>query len=704
MKPVLTLKRVKVDVMRIAVDTGGTFTDLMVESNDGTLTMAKAPTTPNRPLDGVAAAIASAAEQLGLDLATLLARTTMFIYGTTHALNAVVTGKTAKTAFLTTSGHPDILVMREGGRPDAFDYRIATPAPYVPRSLTWEVPERIRADGSVALALDEARVAGIAAELRDVDVEAVAVCLLWANVNGAHEERVKELLSEHLPGIPVSISSEVSPAIREYRRASAAAIDASLKPSMTRHLKDLQAFLIDAGLSGRLLAVTSLGGVIDIADAAAMPIQMLNSGPAMAPVSGRFFAAQDDAAEFVIVADTGGTTFDVSLVRRGRIPVSRETKIESPTGFHITGYSSIDIKSVGAGGGSIAWVDSGGMLHVGPHSSGADPGPAAYGYGGQSATVTDACLALGYLDPDFFLGGRRKLDLEAARRVIDISVARPLQRTIEDAAAAILEIATENMVQAITDITLNQGVDPLAAVLIGGGGAAGLNSAWIARRLGVKRLLIPEFGAALSACGALMSDLTSQFRKTHFARTDRFDIAATNRVLADLRRRSMAFLDRAGIQGQVEFLVEARYPEQVWEIEVLLPFQTFADKEAVSQFENAFHAAHEELFGIRDDGSPVEIVNWSATASGRIRESSANFVSGSPFSERDSSKSKRKAYFGRTGFVEALVVRLDKLGTEQLVLGPAIVESPFTTIVVPPGSRAVKTRSGSIALTQEATP
>lgn len=683
--------------MRVAVDTGGTFTDLLIEDDEGRVTMAKAPTTPGRPLDGVRAALEAACADAGQSLRELLGRTRIFIYGTTHALNAVVTGRTARAAFLTTEGHPDILVLREGGRPDPFDYSIATPAPYIPRSLTWEVRERIRADGSVAIALDEEQVRRIARELSAARIEAVALCLLWANVNPAHEERVAQLLAELLPGVRISLSSVVCPTIREYRRASATAIDASLKPAMQQHLHGLKQYLRESGLTGQLLVVSSRGGVLDIDDAAEMPIQMLNSGPAMAPVSGRHFARVDESSDFAIVADTGGTTYDVSVVRRGRIPMTRETRVASPTGSHITGFPSIDIKSVGAGGGSIGWVDAGGMLHVGPQSAGAEPGPAAYGKGGASATLTDACLALGYLDPGFFLGGRQRLDVEASLAAIERTVAEPLRRSVMEAAMAIVDVATENMVQAIEDITVNQGVDPTAAVLVGGGGAAGLNSVWIARRLGVKRLLIPEIGPALSACGALMSDLTAQYRKTFFARTDRFDIDAANRVLSELTAACERFLSGTGVAGSIELSVEARYPDQVWEIDVPLhatPFRTAADVRAL---EASFHACHEELFSIRDDGSPVEVVNWCATACARVRNEASlrmvgKSVAGDPLPQL------RRAYFPETGMVSAAIHRFEALKPGAAVEGPAIIESPFTTVVLPPRSRATRTFAGSLAI------
>lgn len=685
--------------MRVAVDTGGTFTDLIVEDDSGQLRMHKASTTPGRPLEGVAAALELAAKTRHMTLRDLLDGTEMFIYGTTHALNAVVTGRTARTAFLTTQGHPDILVLREGGRPDPFDYGLATPDPYVPRALTWEIPERSLADGSIGLPLDEARVRAIAAELRAACVEAIAVCLLWANVQPLHEKRVRDILVEELPGIPVSLSSEVSPSIREYRRASATAIDASLKPAMRDHLLGLQTFLKESGLSGRMLVITSRGGLLDADVAASMPIQMLNSGPAMAPVSGRFFAATDCGNDFAIVADTGGTTYDVSVVRRGHIPLTRDTQVESPTGRHTTGFPSIDIRSVGAGGGSIAWIDAGGLLHVGPQSAGADPGPAAYGRGAGHATLTDACLVLGYLDPDYFLGGLRPLDVDASRDAIERNVARPLGRSIEEAAVAILQIATENMVQAIEDITVSQGLDPAQAVLVGGGGAAGLNSAWIARRLGVRELLIPEMGPALSACGALMSELSTQHRVTWFARSDRFDLTGAARVLAALRTQCDDFFALAGKQGQVQLSIEARYPDQVWEIDVHLPVDRIESTADVRAIEAAFHASHEEVFGIRDNASHIEIVGWTATASVRLHQTMEFAATGASGTDALGAGS-RQAYFAEAGSVDVPVHRLAALSTTSTVAGPAIVDSAFTTVVVPPGSSARRAGTGSLIITQ----
>ncbi|MBX6385930.1 MAG: hydantoinase/oxoprolinase family protein, partial [Microbispora sp.] len=556
--------------MRFAVDTGGTFTDLVIEDDDGRLSIHKSSTVPSDPVQGILDAFEVAAADRGCSRRDLLGRGTMLVHGTTRGLNAVLTQNVARTAFLTTEGHPDILLLREGGRRDIFNQRQPYPRPYIPRSLTFEVPERIGSQGEVVRELDEPAVIELAARLREARVEAVAVCLLWSIVNPVHELRVGELLEELLPGVPVTLSHKVNPCIREYRRASATAIDASLKPLMTEYISGLQERLTEAGFSGRLLIVTSSGGALDAEDVAAAPIHSLNSGPSMAPVAGRHYAAIDAESRMAIVADTGGTSYDVSVVRDGLIPWTRESWIGRPFLGHMTGFPSIDVRSVGAGGGSIAWVDAGGLLHVGPDSAGADPGPVCYGRGGTRPTMTDACLVLGYLDPKYFLGGRSELDLEAARAAIQAEVGDPLGLDVMEAAAAVYQLATERMVGAIEEITGQKGIDPAQAVLVGGGGAAGFNTVAIGRRLGCPEVIVPVMGPALSAAGALISELSRGFEITCRTSSQSFDFGRVNAVLAELAARAQAFIEGPGagaVESTVEFSVEARYPHQAWELE-----------------------------------------------------------------------------------------------------------------------------------------
>lgn len=685
--------------MRFAVDTGGTFTDLMVDDGSGRHRMFKASTTPDDPVRGVLDSLECAARAFSLPRRALLQRGTHLIHGTTHAINAIITGRTARTAFLTTQGHPDVLVLREGGRTEPFNFTVPFPAPYVPRSLTFEIPGRIRTDGTEVEPLEEERVIEVLRRLRETGIEAVAVCLLWSIVNADHENRVGQLLERHLPGIPYTLSHRLNPAIREFRRASSTAIDASLKPLMGKYLRQMGQRLREEGFGGRLLIVTSQAGVIDAIDAAEAPIRIVNSGPSMAPVAGRWFGAADENAASIIVADTGGTTYDVSLVRKGEIPVNRDTWIGAPYRGLMVGFPWVDVRSVGAGGGSIARVDSGGLLHVGPQSAGASPGPVCYGRGGMQPTVSDAALVLGYLDPRFFLGGTMMLDREAAATAIETQIARPLELDVTRAAAAILSVATENMAQAIVEITVNQGIDPRAAVLIGGGGAAGLNSVQIARRIGCRRLVIPVVGAALSAAGALMSDLKADFHRAFVTTSRGFDHAGVSAALRDLRAQCQEFAKRAGAATDavsISFTAEARYATQVWEIEAPVASPSLDTAADLQVLIDVFHRTHEELFTFSDPSSAIVFIGWTAHVACRLREHAGFKLE----EERGvaSKRAPRRAYFAPAGWSEVDIYRFEALGAGEEVPGPAIVESAFTSIVIDPGATAIRRASGSLSI------
>jgi N-methylhydantoinase A len=682
--------------MRVAADTGGTFTDLVVEDGER-VRLYKAPTTPHDPADGILAAVGLAAADAGRDVAPFLDAVEVFIHGTTRAINAILTQTTARTALLCTRGHPDMLLLREGGRTEPFNWSYGYPDPYIPRSLTYEIVERVGSQGEVVQPLDEAAAVQTLGRVARDGVESVAVCLLWSIANPVHELTLGELIERHLPGIPYTLSHALNPTLREYRRASSAAIDASLKPLMTSYLDSLEGRLREAGFGGRLLMVTSSGGVVDAADMGAAPIHSINSGPAMAPIAGRRYAALDGLSDDAVVADTGGTSYDVTLVRRGRIPVTRETWLGLEYEGHITGFPAVDVRSVGAGGGSIAWIDAGGLLHVGPQSAGADPGPVCYARGGTEPTVTDACVVLGYIDPEYFLGGKMQLDSAAAQRAIAERVGAPLGLDLYEAAAAIMAVATERMVQAIEEITVNQGVDPRTAVLVGGGGAAGLNAVAIARRLGSRRVVIPQAGAVLSARGALMSDLTSEYASAVFTGSDGFDHRRAETALGELRARCDEFAQRngAGGEAEIEFVAEARYRHQVWQLDVRLREGHLATDEQVANLVEDFHAIHEEVYAVRDERAVVEVVNLRARVNCPLRGGVQDTV---VLEHGHASSGMRGVYFSGVGKVSAAILRLEAMAPGAQFAGPAIVESSFTTIVLNPGASAERTASGSLAV------
>ncbi len=685
--------------MRFAVDTGGTFTDLVIEDGN-TLRLFKAPTTPDNPVDGVLGVLDVAARELELTTTRLLASCELFVHGTTTATNAVITGLTARTAFLTTKGHPDILMLREGGRIGLplFDHGIAYPEPFVPRALTYEVPERIDVTGFVVQPLDEGGLVDVMDRLEAAEVEAIAVCLLWSIVNPIHEQRVGAMLQERFPDLPVSLSHRVNPSLREYRRASATALDAALKPVMTSYLEQLEERLRGAGFEGGLLVVTSQGMMKEAAELAASPVHVVKSGPAMAPVAANHLIERAGLGHRAIVADTGGTTYDVALVRDGEIPETRETWIGQPYLGHMTGFPSVDISSVGAGGGSIAGVDDAGLLYVGPQSAGAVPGPACYGAGGRLPTVTDASVVLGHIDPAYFLGGRMALDPDLAREALVREVAEPMGLDVEEAAAAVLALTTETMAGAIEDITVNQGVDPRETVLIGGGGAAGLNAVAIARRLSCSTVLFPGAGAAISAVGGLLCPLSDDVAEFQLIRSDAFDIGRARAVLNSLKKRCDAFAQRLAHPqaARVSYSVEARYAQQIWEIKLPLRDGTFDCEDGIGALIEDFHRLHRDIFAFDDRGAEIEFVNWRARVSADLRSGPLAMLEQG--GDRIGSVNTRQGFLGGR-WQSVPVLGFGSLEPGAMFTGPAFVETDVTTLVVDDDATFRRDESGNLIVT-----
>ncbi len=678
---------------RIGVDTGGTFTDVVVGDASGILSVGKALTTRERISRGILEGLGVAAAPLGLDSGALLQQTGVFIYGSTRATNAILEGKTAKTALLVTHGFPDILVRREGGKTNPWDYTVEYPEPYVPRHLTFEIPGRMTSEGKAIVPLEEASATAVMHRLRALHVEAVAVCFLWSIANPEHELAVARIIKRELPGIPFTLSHQVNPIVREYRRASSAAIDASLKPLMQQHLREMQTDLRAAGLAGELLPAISLGGVMHIDGVVEKPIHMVRSGPSLAPILGQVTGAAETGATGVIVCDTGGTSFDVSLVRDGRPVFGRDTWLGARYVGHLTGLSSVDARSIGSGGGSIARVDSGGLLCVGPESAGANPGPACYGRGGSQATVTDAALLLGYLDAEYFNGGRMRLDTDASIGAVG-RIAAQLGKSAEDTAAGILTVASEHMVAAIKEITINEGVDPRDSLLLAGGGAAGLNIVPIARELNCARVLLPRMAGALSACGAQYTDIVTEFGLSLVTDSRGFDYAGVNRVLAGLESSIEDFMQSLRARGiarfRTDYFVEARYRYQVWELEVPLPGARISSTHQLVEIIKAFHRAHESIFAVSEAGQEIEFIQWKGRVTGELDRPPLTPLltsqAAAPPPERHG-----KAYFEATGGVDIPRYRGTALLPGMRVVGPALIVEPTTTIVLYPGSSATVT-------------
>ncbi|MGE3595978.1 MAG: hydantoinase/oxoprolinase family protein [Dehalococcoidia bacterium] len=684
----------------ISVDTGGTFTDVIVRDDAGTQTIGKALTTHDRVFRGLSEAIQAAAREIDVEFQDLLARTDLFVYGTTRATNAIVTRNVARTAFLTTAGFPDILVLKEGGKLDGYDFSKSYPAPYIPRRHTFEIVERVDAEGHVVTALDEVGTRTLLRELGAKKFEAIAVCLLWSFLNPAHEKRVGELIREVLPGVPFTLSHELAPIIREYRRASATAIDASLKPLMQDHLQGFEKDLRAAGYRGEILISTSVGGVMHLDKVIQSPIHMAKSGPSMAPIAGITYSVAEGLGDNMIVADTGGTTFDVGLSRNGQLVYSRDTWLGGLWEGDLLGISSVDIRSIGAGGGSIAWIDDGGLLRVGPQSAGSEPGPACYGRGGVKPTTSDAACVLGYFDPTYFLGGRMKLDVPAARAAI-ATIAEPLGMTVEAAAWGIMRVATDHMVKAIHDITVQQGIDPRESALVAGGGAAGMNIMQIAAELGADRVVLPKVASALSASGMQFANIVTEATVAHFTSTQRFDYDGVNRSLERLEMELRGFLAKLrngeSATWRIEYLAEARYLAQVWELDTPLPTSRIRTERDLAAFAKSFHDVHERVFAVRDEASPVEIINWKA----RLVVELAKKMTPSPqvpMVDADPPSLRRRCYFGDSVGIDTPIYKSNDLRPGIRIAGPAIVEEPTTTLVVYPGMQVEISGAGNYIL------
>lgn len=687
---------------RVSVDTGGTFTDVVVMDEARNLHIGKALTNLEHAYESIEAGLAQVGEAIGASVGEILADTSELTYGTTRATNAIIEGRTARTALFVTEGFPDVLTLREGGKPDPFR-SMPYPPPYVPRHLTFEIRERMDSEGDAWIDLDEDSVVAAIEAAREAGCDAIGVCLLWSVVNPEHELRVGELIAEHWPEAPLTLSHRLHPVVREYRRASATAIDASLKPVMQTLLTNLEADLRVAGFTGNLFISTSFGGAWPPEEMTRRPIYSVGSGPSMGPVAGLAYSRADDGtpdSNDLLVCDTGGTSFDVSLVGRGQIHYTNETWLGGRWIGHITGTRAVDVRSIGAGGGSIVSVDPGGLIRVGPRSAGASPGPVCYGRGGTEPTVTDAAVVLGYLDGSNFLGGALRLDAEGPRRAFE-PIAERLGLSLEEAAHAAMAVATESIVGSIREITISQGIDPRELGMVAGGGASGLNAIPIARELGCDRVIVPNTAGALSACGALFADLVAEYPISRYAETRSIDPDAVNAALATAEARadefaaSLANLEPEEVRK--EFLLEARYKGQVWDIEIPLPVRRIDGDGDVAEIERVFHEEHQRVFAVHEPGQYLECLIWKV----RVHITVAKPVLSRIEARRawdGPAPTSLPAYFPDLGWIDAPRFDGERLGGGDLIEGPAVIREPTTTLVVYPDSQATVSAFGNYIL------
>ena len=691
---------------RIGVDIGGTFTDCVVADEHGGRTVSKAPSTPGSLQDGVLEAVGVNAEQLGISRPQLLAATDLFVHGTTQATNAMLTRTGARTGLITTKGHEDAIIIgkvyaKVAGLPErdlVHSSRLRKPDPIVPRALIRGVTERVDRDGDVIVALQEDEVIEAIESLLAAGVEAIAVSLLWSFVNDAHERRIKELLTERAPHLFTAYSHEVAPVLGEYERTATTAITAYVGPKVVGYLERLESQLREEGLAQPLLVMQASGGLTSVLDAAQRPIVTLDSGPTGGILGcqhlGRLYGESN-----VICTDVGGTSFDVGLILRGEVPL----EVEPVVAQYSLRMPKVLVNSIGSGGGSIAWLDEGGLLRVGPQSAGSRPGPACYGNGGTEPTVTDADLVLGYLDPGSFLGGRMRLDRELALRALAELGAR-LGMEAEEVAVGVFRIINSQMADLIRKSTIEQGHDPRECVLVAYGGAGPTHAVFYGHEIGSKAIFVLADSTVFSAEGMLTCDVTHTAEASRVVSTPFTDQSLAG-LTARFSRLEQRVIDQFALEGagpdevSLARTLGVRFRQQVHTVEVAVDPGTLdaaAGERVLERFVERYGLLYGEGALLLGGGNEVELHRVVGT---RPIEPVA-------FPEHDSAgpdasaalKGERSAYFEPAGFTATAVYDGDALRAGNEIDGPAIIERMGDSVVVPPGFRAQVDRLLTIRL------
>jgi N-methylhydantoinase A len=631
-------------------------------------------------LDG----LARLARELGLERAALLAQTERIVHGTTVATNALLERKGARVGLLTTEGHRDVLEMREGLKDDRYNLRVPPPEPLVPRVRRMGVKERVRADGRVEVPLDRRSLARAIETLRADGVQAVAVCYLHAYRDSRHEKLTRSALAKALPRAYVSLSSEVLPQIKEYERVCTTVVNAYVGPILSDYLARLGRRLAEAGYREPVLVMQSHGGVAPIAEAARLAAGAVLSGPAGGVAASRYCASLVGAGD-LITFDMGGTSTDISLVAGGEAALA----VDRAVGEYRVALPSLDIVSLGAGGGSIGWVDAGGILHVGPQSAGADPGPACYGRGGTAATVTDANLVLGYLDAERFLGGEARLDAGAAERALD-ELAPPLGLDRVRAAWGVHEVVNTRMAEGVRLVSVRRGVDPRRFALLAFGGAAGLHATDVARRLDMRRVVLPRAASVLSAWGMLATDLRYELVESHVGDLRALKPATLRRLFTRMEAQARKRLGKFDGEIRIQRAMDMRYGEQVFEITVGLEGVDLDADDPLKDIVERFNERHEALYTYSLRDQEVVLVNARVAAIGTLPALPQE--PGLASRPASAPRAVRRVYLGE--WQEVPVHDLEALAPGQTIDGPAVLEASTTTVLLRGADRATVTPLG----------
>lgn len=675
----------------VGIDIGGTFTDLVGYQN-GAIITSKTSTVPADPTEGAANALRIAK----CDVAEM----TEMLHGSTIAINTVLERSGAKTALITTEGFRDVYFMGRGNRPDAFNLFFHRPRPLVPRELTFEVRERMNAKGETLTPMQAKDIEALGAELAKLGVQAVAICFLHAYANPKHEQAAGEILRKQYPNLFVTLSHEILREFREYERTSTTALNAFVGPRVSQYLGKFEGFARDAKFTGKIAIMRSNGGTMSIEQARQEPVAMMESGPVAGMIGAGYLAKHLGLAQ-TIGFDMGGTTAKCTLITDGVAPIEEGYVIGDAFTGQPMQLPVVDIIEVGAGGGSVAWVDDGGGLHVGPVSAGADPGPACYGRGGENPVITDANLALGRLNGNRFLGGGMSLDKSLSEKAIDAKVGKKLGLDTMTAALGITTIADGAMSLAVRAVSVNRGIDPRDTTMIAFGGAGPLHACSIAREISIPTVIIPKLPGNFSALGMLMANWRQDFVRTLVGQLGRITLADATKAFDDLRESGNMALKRDGLSnGEFEFAADLRYRGQEHTIAIVVarPEDLTTDISGTTQ---KFNIQHDRRYGHAAPDQSMEIVNLRLVVTiARMQDVIAKWMS-EPWKPEAAAPEQRRAivFDNPNKPVDARIVWRPGLAAGAEIVGPAVIEEPNSTTWLPPGDRAVVDPSGHIIIT-----
>lgn len=677
--------------IRFAVDTGGTFTDIVVlDEETGSFSISKASTTPHDVLEGLLSVIHKAR----IDLASV---GRFFVYGSTTALNALLERKGVRTAYVTTRGFRDVPQIGRINRPEMYNPKYHKPQQIVPRGLRFEVSERVGPDGGVLTELDESEVRRVAQELAETDVRAVAVCLLHAYRNPAHERRIKEILRDVAPELSVTLSSQVAAEQREFERATTTILNAYLAPIVERSLEALERTLRENGFTSDIVLTRSDGGGMSAAAAKTAAINTLLSGPAGGVIGG-LYIAEVTGYRNLVTADVGGTSFDVGVIKNGTATANQEL---TAAGFPVL-IPNLDIRTIGAGGGSIAWLDSAGALHVGPRSAGAQPGPMCYSRGGTEPTVTDAALVNGYIDPEYFLGGEMRVDASLSRQGIEEKIARPAGLDLAAASTGILSIVLSHMVGAIRDILSESGDDPRDFALLCYGGGGPLFAAAMLDELQLPSAIVPVVPANFSAWGMLMIDIRHDVVRAVGKRLNALTASDLRREFSKLEAEAVSILTREGMQESKQHLfrsLDMRYVGQGHSVSV--PFDPMLPEDGlIEAIHESFQRTYREVYGY-DMKLAADVVTLRIKAIGEIPKPRLRRLEAGGANLQSAVKGRRRIVDMIDGSAsDHIVYDRTRLLAGQCVPGPAIIEEPTTLTPVRPGQQCLVDPYGNLVITR----